>query len=65
MKNEHQLGSDQDWLQYSNEELARIIKKRDRRIAFLRFLLLLLLIALGWVVYKFTQKGAIEELWKF
>jgi hypothetical protein len=65
MKNDYQLGTDQDWLKYSNEELARIIKKRDRRIAFLRFLLLLLLIAFGWVVHKFSQKGAIEELWKF
>ncbi|MBM3835603.1 MAG: hypothetical protein FJ403_20500 [Verrucomicrobia bacterium] len=63
MKNDYQLGSDDDWLKYSNEELARLIKKRDRKIGLLRFLIFLLLLLLGWVVYKYSQKGALEELW--
>lgn len=65
MKNDYQLGSDGDWLKYSNEELARIIKQRDRKIGWLRFLNFLLIIALAWVVYQFTRKGSLEELWKF
>jgi hypothetical protein len=65
MKNNYQLGSDDDWLKHSNEELAQLIKKRDRKILALRLLNVALLAALGWVVYKFCQKASPQELLRF
>ncbi len=65
MKNDYQLGSDDDWLKHSNDELAQMVKKKDRKIQWLRLLSFLLFAGFAWVVYKFSQKGAIEELWRF
>ena len=65
MKNDYQLGSDDDWLKHSNEELAQLIKKRDRRIVRLQLGIVVLLAVLGWVVYKFSQKAPLPELWHF
>ncbi len=63
MKNRYQVGSDDDWLQHSNEELARLLKKRDRSIRWLRGLSFLLFLALAWATFKFLQKGSWAELW--
>ena len=65
MPDPYQQGSDEDWLHHSNDELARMVKNRDRQIRLLRLLSLVLLIGLGWVVYRYTQKIPIQELWKF
>ncbi len=65
MPDPYQQGSDDDWLRHSNEELARLIKNRDRQIRWLRLLCFLLLIILGWTIYKFILKAPIQELWKF
>jgi hypothetical protein len=65
MKNDYQLGSDDEWLKHSNEELAQMIKKRDRRILRLQIGILVLLAALGWVIFKFSRKSPLPELWHF
>ena len=64
MPDKHQLGSDEDWLKHSNDELARIVKKRDRQILLLRYSIILLAIALAWVTYKYSAKGSLAELWR-
>jgi hypothetical protein len=65
MPDDYQIGSDAEWLKHSNEEIARLVKKRDRQLLLLRFVLLLALAALGWTVWKFSQKAPVSELWKF
>ncbi|MBM3876722.1 MAG: hypothetical protein FJ386_08405 [Verrucomicrobia bacterium] len=65
MPDDYQIGSDVEWLKHSNEELARLLKKRDRHIALLRITLLLALGALGWAVWKFSRKAPVNELWNF
>ena len=65
MKNDYQLGSDEDWLKHSNEELAQMVKKRDRRIRGLKSLIAVLLLALGWILFKFLQQHPLEGLWRF
>ena len=65
MKNDYQLGSDDDWLKHSNEELALMVKKRDRKIRGLKMLIAVLLLALGWILFRFLQKHSPEELWRF
>lgn len=65
MQDPYQKGSDADWLQHSNEELAQLVKKRGRQILWLKFLNILLIFLLGWVGYKYAQKNPLNELWKF
>jgi hypothetical protein len=65
MSDEYQRGSDIEWLKHSNEELAKLVKKRAGQNARLRLLCVLLLAALGWVVFKYQQKFPIETLWRF
>jgi hypothetical protein len=65
MADEYQRGTDAQWLEHSNQELTRTVKKRERTIAFLKFCNLLLLIALGWVIIRFTRFASIQELWPF
>ncbi len=65
MPDSYQHGSDDDWLQYSNEELARMVKKKDRQIRWLKLFLFVLCVALGWVIHRFAQKSSLDELWKF
>ncbi len=65
MPDPYQLGSDDEWLKHSNEELARMLRQKNRQIVRWKCLSLLFLIALGWVVFKFSKRGPIEELWKF
>jgi hypothetical protein len=65
MHEDRQKGSDAEWLQHSNDELARMVRARNRRIRWLRFVNFLLLLALAWLVYKFSRKAPLEELWRF
>lgn len=65
MKNDYQLGADDDWLRHSNDELARLVKKRDGSIRRLKGVSFLLALALAWVVFKFLQKASWAELWRF
>lgn len=63
MADEYQRGTDEQWLEHSNRELSGIVKKRDRTIGWLRLCIVLLIIALGWVTFKFTRHAPIQELW--
>lgn len=65
MADEYQRGSDQEWLQHSNEELAALVKKRERQVKFWKFLSFVLFVALAWVVLRFRQHASIEKLWKW
>ncbi|HEY1173607.1 MAG TPA: hypothetical protein VGH19_19740 [Verrucomicrobiae bacterium] len=65
MADEYQRGTDKQWLEHSNEELARLVKKRERIIEVLKVCLILTLIVLGWVIFKFTRHAPIQELWSF
>jgi hypothetical protein len=63
MADEYQRGTDAQWLEHSNHELKQLVKKRDRTIALLKLGMILLLVALGWVVFRFSQRANIQELW--
>jgi len=65
MADEYQRGTDDQWLEHSNQELARLVKKRERTIGLLKFCLVALLLVLGWVIFKFTRHASIQELWSF
>jgi hypothetical protein len=65
MADEYQFGSDQEWLVHSNKELADTLKKRNRQIARLRLLLTIMIVALGFVAWRFHQRIGITELWNF
>jgi hypothetical protein len=65
MADEYQRGTDKQWLEHSNQELARLVKKRERAIGLLKFCLIVLLALLGWVIFKFTRLASIQELWSF
>jgi len=63
MKDEYRIGSNEDWLQHSNEEMARLVKKRQRELALWKLVSLLLLAALVWVSYKYSLKAPLSGLW--
>lgn len=63
MTDPYQRGSDEEWLQHSNAELADLVKKRDRRIRILNVAVLLLLVALAWTIFKFAANNPISDLW--
>jgi hypothetical protein len=65
MSDSYQLGSDIEWLKHTNDEMARLVKKRNGQLGRCRGLCFLLLLALGWVVYKFQLRFPLEELWNF
>jgi hypothetical protein len=65
MADEYQRGTDKQWLEHSNQELARLVKKRERTIGLLKLCLVALLMVLGWVIFKFTRHASIQELWPF
>ena len=65
MADEYQRGTDKQWLEHSNQELAGIVKKRERTIGLLQYLIVILIVALGWVVFKFTRHAPVQELWSF
>lgn len=65
MADEYQRGTDQEWLEYSNQELSRMLKKRDRSIAIYRFLttgLFFAALVMGWALYKINQNHSVREL---
>ena len=64
MKHDYQIGSDVEWLKHSNEEMARLVKKRQRQLWLWKFLAFVLLIALGWVVFKYMHKYPLSDLWR-
>ena len=68
MTDEYQRGTDQEWLEHSNQELSRMLKKRDRAIALYRLLLVIFLAAatiMGGALYKINQTHPIRELLGF
>ncbi|MCD6049717.1 MAG: hypothetical protein K0Q55_1120 [Verrucomicrobia bacterium] len=65
MADEYQRGTDEQWLEHSNQELSVIVKKRERTIGLLKYLLVILIVALGWTVFKFSRHAPIRELWSF
>ncbi len=65
MADEYQRGTDNQWLEHSNQELAGLVKKRERTIGLLKFCLIALVVVLGWVIFKFTRHASIQELWSF
>ena len=65
MPDEYQFGSDKEWLEHSNEELARMLKKQQRRSGRQRTVIFILFVLLAAVLYRFHQKLGIQELWRF
>jgi hypothetical protein len=65
MNDPYQLGSDVEWLKHANDEMTRLIKKRNGQLGRTRALCFVLLLALAWVVYKYQMKLPLEELWNF
>lgn len=65
MADQYQRGTDSDWLEHSNQELKRIVKKREQTIAFLKFFNLILMIALAWILFRYSKAGNLRELWPF
>jgi len=61
----YQRGDSVEWLKHSNEELASLVKKRSRQLRLARSFGALLLLALVWVVFKYSQRHPVQELWKF
>ena len=65
MRDGYQTGSDVAWVQHANDELTRLVKRKNRQVGRLRFCCLVLLLVAGWVVFKYSKVGAIEELWRW
>jgi hypothetical protein len=65
MADEYQRGSENEWLKHSNDELAHLVKKRDRQLQRARSFSVLLLLALGWVLFRYRQQLPLESLWRF
>ena len=65
MSDPYQLGSDLEWTKHANDELQREVKKKNRQLARLRLLCFLLLLASGWVIYRYSQVQPVEQLWDF
>jgi hypothetical protein len=63
MSDPYQLGSDLEWAKHTNEELTHLVKKRNAELNRLRFFCLVLILALGWVIYRFSRTRPLEELW--
>jgi hypothetical protein len=64
MADDYQRGSDIEWLKHSNEELGRIAQKRARQAQRWQLIALLLLLVIGWLVYRYSQKAPVRELWQ-
>ena len=68
MTDEYQRGEDVDWIQHSNDELARQLKKRDRKIWFLRFFCTLFFFSsliMAAILKKISATHSIRELLDF
>ena len=64
VKEKYQIGSDVEWLKHSNEELARLTRKRQRQVSRWRLLSIVLGLALCWVLKKYLQKHPLRDLWQ-
>lgn len=64
MSDPYQSGSDIDWLRHTNDELNRTVRKRNGQLGRLRLYCFLLLLASGWVVYKYSKVRPLETLWQ-
>lgn len=68
MSDEYQRGTDQEWLEYSNQEMAKMMKKRDRAIWRYRFLCTLFFFStliMGLMLKKINETHPIRELLGF
>jgi hypothetical protein len=65
MSDPYQRGSDEEWLEHSNAELAQIIKKRNRSIFLWKFVAMILLMALIWTLFKYGQENSLGDLFRF
>lgn len=65
MADEYQRGADVDWLKHSNEELSKQVKGLKRSNGGLKFLVLLLGLALGYVAFRYHEAEGIRTLWPF
>ena len=62
MKEDYRIGSEVEWLKHSNDELASLVKKREKQARRWRFLAVLLVLALAWVLYRFTRHQPLNQL---
>ena len=62
MKDEYRIGSELDWLKHSNEELATLVKKREKQVRRWRSFSVFLLLVLVWVIYRFAQYQPLNHL---
>jgi len=68
MSAEYQRGTDQEWLEHSNQEMGKIMKKRDNAIWRYRFLCTVLFFStliMGLMLRKINQTHPIRELLGF
>jgi len=63
MPDEYQRGSDNDWAKAEADELRHQLQGRERQLGRERLLTLMLLAALGWVLWKYTRAQPLETLW--
>lgn len=64
MSDSYQIGNDLEWVKHTNDELTRLVKKRNAQLKRWKGLALILVLALGWVGYKYSLKGPLRELWQ-
>ncbi len=64
MADPYQRGTDADWAHAEAEELRHQLKRRTNQLWFERLLNFLLIVALGWVIFRFLHSHKLEELWK-
>lgn len=64
MPDDYQRGADIEWLKHSNDELARLAQKRARQTQRWQMIAALLVLIIGWVVYRYAQKAPVRELWQ-
>jgi hypothetical protein len=68
MSDEYQRGTDREWLEHSNQEMAKMMKKRDRAIWTYRFLSALFFFStliMGFMLNKINKIHPIRELLGF
>lgn len=65
MPDEYQFGSDKQWLEHSNEELARMYQQQKKRAARQRTIIFILLVLLAFVLWRFHEEVGIKQLWRF
>ena len=64
MPDPYQRGSDVGWAKIEADELAHQLKRRTNQLYLERLLTMIVVAALGWVVFKYLQDHKLEELWK-